>query len=302
MVKKGKTQTLVLIPCFNEELTIASIVIKSKKYVDTILVIDDGSSDDTVAMAKGAGAVVLSHEKNMGKSQAIKNGFQYSLEHGYEYVITIDGDGQHNPDEIPLLLADLKEKKFDVALGIRYGDTTEMPGWRKIGKRILDYTTSIGNGGKITDSQSGFRGFNRKALEAITPRLDGDAFSVESEQLIRSHDAGLQMGSTHVSCRYKNLNTSTKNSTSHGFSVLSYVIWMIAEKRPLFFIAIPGFISLLIGIFFGIYTLQIYNKIHVFYVPYAILVSIFVIIGVLGMFMGLVLHVLPSIIRRLRNQ
>ena len=300
MAKKGE-KSLVLIPCFNEELTIASLVMKSKKFVDAVVVVDDGSSDETVSIAKGSGALVLSHKQNKGKSHAIKTGFQYALDHGYEYVITLDGDGQHNPDEIPLLLKDLKEKKLDVSLGIRYGDTTEMPGWRKIGKRILDYTTSIGNGGRVTDSQSGFRGFNRKALLAITPRLDGEAFSVESEQLIRSHDAGLQMGNTRVSCKYRDLKTSTKNSASHGFSVLSYVIWMIAEKRPLLFIAVPGFISLLLGILFGIYTFQIYNKTHVFPIPYAILVSIFVIIGVLGMFMGLVLHVLPSIIRRSRN-
>jgi len=301
MVKKGEKKSLVLIPCFNEEITIASVVLKSKDYVDTVVVIDDGSSDDTIEIAKKAGAEVLSHIKNEGKSQAIKTGFQYALDHGYDYVITIDGDGQHNPDEIPLLLKDLEEKKYDVALGIRYGESTEMPWWRKIGKRVLDYTTSMGNGGKVTDSQSGFRGFNKKALESITPRLSGDAFSVESEQLIRSHDAGLQMGNTRISCRYKDLNTSTKNSASHGFSVLSYVIWMIAEKRPLFFICIPGFILLIIGILFGIYTFQIYNKSHVFPIPYAIFVAILVIIGVVGMFMGLMLHVLPSIIKRTRN-
>jgi len=305
MTKKSKKLSLALIPCFNEELTIASMVIKSKKYVDTVLVVDDGSSDDTTAIAEKVGAVVITHEKNSGKSAAIKTGFRYALENDYAYVITIDGDGQHNADEIPLLLKDLEENKFDVALGVRYGETTEMPGWRKVGKRVLDYTTSLGHGGNVTDSQSGFRGFNQNALKSITPRLNGDSFSVESEQLIRSHDAGLTMGNTRISCKYKGLDTSTKNPASHGVSVLSYVIWMVAEKRPLLFIGVPSLISLIIGVLIGIYTLQLlslnqYNITSAIIFPYAILVSMFIIIGALGMFMGLMLHVLPSIVKRSR--
>jgi glycosyltransferase involved in cell wall biosynthesis len=302
MADKGKKRSLALIPCFNEEMTIASMVMKSKKYVDDVLVINDGSSDETASFAKNAGALVLTHDKNLGKTQAIKSGFHYALDHGYEYVITIDGDGQHNPKEIPFLLKDLQQNNYDVTIGFRYGELTEMPWWRKIGKRVLDYATSLGHAGGVMDSQSGFRGFNRKALQAITPALNGKSFSVESEQLIRSHDAGLKMGKTRVSCKYTNLNTSTKNSVSHGLSVLSYVIWLIAEKRPLYFITIPGFLMVMFGFILGIFTFQIYNRTHVFPIPLAILVSIFAIIGVLAMFMGLVLHVLPSIIKRSRGE
>ena len=114
MTQKSKKQSLAIIPCLNEELTIASIVLKSKKYVDTVLVVDDGSKDDTTKIAEKVGAIVITHEKNRGKSAAIKTGFRYALEQDFSYVITIDGDGQHNPEEIPLLLKDLKENKFDV--------------------------------------------------------------------------------------------------------------------------------------------------------------------------------------------
>ena len=111
MAKKSKKQSLVLIPCYNEEITIASMVIKSSKYVDKVVVIDDGSTDETGPIAERVGAIILSHGKNKGKSQAILTGFQYALDHGYDYIITIDGDGQHNPDEIPLLLKDLDENE-----------------------------------------------------------------------------------------------------------------------------------------------------------------------------------------------
>mgnify|MGYP006283070337 FL=1 len=303
MKKHDGYKVLALIPCYNEEATIASIVLKTKKYVDEVLVVDDGSADETVDIAKEVGAIVLTHKKNKGKAAAIKTGFLFALEHHYDYVITLDGDGQHNPKEIPLLLNKMVEDHVDISIGVRFGETTEMPWWRKIGKRVLDYATSFGNGGFLTDSQSGFRGFNTNALKKITPRLSGDEFSVESEQLIRAHDYGLSVGNAHISCRYNGLgNTSTKGSTSHGFSVLSYVIWLVAEKRPLLFIGVPGFFFVILGLVMGIYTLQVYNQTHIFVIPYAIVVSIFVMLGALAMFMGLVLNVLPSIIKRSRTE
>jgi glycosyltransferase involved in cell wall biosynthesis len=298
MVTSQVSRVLAIIPCFNEEATIASIVLKTKRYVDDVLVVDDGSSDETAELAKQAGAIVVVHKVNQGKAGAIKTGFQYMLDHHYDSAITLDGDGQHNPSEIPILLDKMKADTLDIVIGIRFGETTEMPRWRKVGKRVLDYTTSLGNGGFVTDSQSGFRGFNIKAVEKITPRLSGRAFSVESEQLIRAHDAGLQVGSAHISCRYNNLDTSTKNSASHGLSVLTYAVWLVAEKRPLLFISLPGFISVLIGLFFGIFTMQYYNQTHIFLISYAILVSILLIIGALAMFMGLMLNVIPNILRR----
>ena len=301
MKKMANGSALAVIPCYNEEATIGSVVLKAKRHVGKVLVVDDGSSDDTARIAKEAGATVVSHKTNWGKTAGIKTGFKYALTHGFEYVVTVDGDGQHNPDEIPVVLEDLQDNGHDICIGTRYGESTEMPLWRKAGKRILDYVTSFGNGGYVTDSQSGFRAFNKKAMQGITPRLNGESFSVESEQLIKAHDLGLNVGKTRIMCKYKGLDTSTKNSGSHGFSVLSYVIWLVAERRPLLFIGVPGFVLVLLGLIFGIHTLQYYNQTHVFLIPYAILVSIFLIIGALGMFMGLVLSVLPNIIKRSRQ-
>jgi len=292
--------TLALIPCLNEEATIGSVVIKTKHYVDTVLVIDDGSIDDTAKIAKEAGATVISHKLNKGKGSAIKTGFKYGLINNFDYIITIDGDGQHNPDEIPNVLDNVMNNGHDISIGTRFGSTTEMPGWRKIGKRVLDYATSFGNGGQVTDSQCGFRAFNKKAVKGLVSRLNGGDFNVESEQLIEANDLGLKIGTARVMCKYKGLDTSTKNPTSHGLSVLKYVIWLVAVKRPLLFIGVPSFMLVILGLFFGIRTLQYYNLTHVFLIPYAIIVSILLIIGVIGMFMGLVLNVLPNILKQVR--
>lgn len=274
---------------------------KAKRFADTVLVVDDGSSDSTAEIAKDAGAVVITHKINRGKSAVIKTGFKYALDHGFDYVVTIDGDGQHNPKEIPVILENLQNNGHDIVIGTRYGVSTEMPSWRKIGKRVLDYATSFGNGGYVTDSQCGFRGFNKKAVQGLVSRLNGDAFSVESEQLIKAHDLGLKFGNTPITCKYNGLDTSTKNPASHGFSVLGYVIWLVAERHPLLFISVPGCVLVLLGFVSGIYTLQYYNQMHVFLVSYAILVSILLIVGVLGMFIGLMLNVLPNILKRAKE-
>lgn len=303
MTKSGLSnpRTLIVIPCFNEERTIGTVILKSKKYSRNVLVVDDGSKDDTSEIARRAGARVIIHPRNMGKGAAIKTGFHYALQNKYDYVVTIDGDGQHNPDEIPNVLGNVMNNGHDISIGYRVGEQTEMPKWRKIGKRVLDYGTGLGNGGFVTDSQCGFRAFNKRAIAAITPQLNGNNFNVESEQLVRAHEHDLKIVNTNVSCKYKNLDTSTKNPASHGFSVLRYVMWLIAERHPLAAIVLPGFILVLIGLFLGIHTLQIYNQSHVFLISYAILVSILVIVGVIAMFIGLMLNVLPGMIQRAKS-
>jgi len=262
------------------------------------LVVDDGSSDDTARTARQAGAIVISHKENKGKSSGIKTGFKYALNKGYDYVVTIDGDGQHNPDEIPALLKNVYNNGNDISIGLRYGNTTEMPKWRRVGKRVLDYATSFGNGGYVTDSQCGFRAFNKKAVKGLLPRLNGGGFNAESEELIKAHDLGLKIVNTKVACKYKNLDTSTKNPASHALSVLKYIIILVAERRPLLFIGIPGFVLMITGLLMGIYTLQNYNITGVFPILQAILVSIFLVLGTLAFFIGLVLNVLPNIIKR----
>jgi len=299
------TRTLAIIPCFNEEHAIGSIVLKAKRYVDEVVVVDDGSSDRTKDIARLAGATVLSHQHNLGKSAGMKTGFQYALDNDFDYVVSLDGDGQHNPDEIPKVLGRLlstDDSSVDISIGTRSGIDTEMPRWRKVGKRVLDYATSFGDQTVLTDSQSGFRAFNKKAMSKITPRLRGRGFSTESEQLLLAGDLGLGVVNTHITCKYDSVGsstaTSTKDPTSHGFSVLGYVLWMVAEKRPLLFIGVPGFMIVMFSVFWAILTFQFYNQTGVFPISYALITGVLLMIGALGLFMGLLLNTIPHIVRR----
>jgi len=302
MEQQSSLRSLALIPCYNEEHTIGSLILKTKPHVHTVLVVDDGSSDKTTMIAHDAGAVVLAHPMNKGKGAAIKTGFRYALANGFDDVVTIDGDGQHDPEEIPIVLSELRQNGHDIVIGTRFGPSTEMPFWRKIGKRILDYATAIGTGGFVTDSQSGFRAFNKKAIETLIPLLTGKAFSVESEQLIKGHEKGLQMGSARVSCKYNGLETSTKTPPTHGFSVLQYVLTMVMEKQPLLFIGIPSIMFVILGLLAGLYTLLYYNSSHLLLIPHVIIVSMLLLIGVLGVFLAMVLHITPGIFHQRRGK
>jgi glycosyltransferase involved in cell wall biosynthesis len=295
----SKNNTLAIIPCLNESLTIEYIIHKAKKYVDCVLVIDDGSSDNTTTIAKNAGAIVLDHKTNKGKSQAIKTGFHYAIDQGYDYVITIDGDGQHNPDEIPLLLNSIINDHIDLALGFRAGHRTEMPLWRKIGKRILDYTTSLANGGFLTDSQCGFRAFNRKALKILYTHLKGNGFSVESEQLIISYEHNLVLKNIPISCKYEQLtNTSKEKPAIQGLQVLISIIGLIIEKRPFLFFVLPVFIISFYGTFIWWISFQNYNQTSMILIRYSIIICAFFVLGILSLGMGIIVRMMSKKIRR----
>ena len=288
---------LAAIPCFNEETAIGTVVLKARKHADKVLVVDDGSTDSTVEVAQNAGAEVISHGANVGKGGAVKTIFKYAFENDVDILVLLDGDGQHNPDEIPDLIRPIKEECTDLVLGFR--DFSVMPFYRRIGRAVLDVTTGIS--GTVTDSQSGFRALSRKAIQSMTHVLNGTDFSIESEMILAAKELNLTIKEVPVSCRYEGIsNKSTKNPVSHGFGVLNSLIWLIAEKRPMLFIGVPGFVSVIIGLFLAIRTLQMYTHTGYFSVPYTLLIAIFLILGALGMFMGLTLNLISRLVGRIR--
>src|SRR5437773_2650967 len=155
---------LVAIPAFNEGPTIGSVVLKARQFASEVIVIDDGSVDDTAKTAALAGAHVIKHARNLGKGLAIRSAWLYARECSPEAFVLLDGDHQHDPNDIPRLVETVLSGKSDVVLGVRWGKTSRMPMYRRMGKRALDYATAAAaKNGMLTDSQSGYRVFSTQA-------------------------------------------------------------------------------------------------------------------------------------------
>ena len=211
-------KSIAIIPAFNEEEAIESVVKKSFQYVDDVLVVDDGSSDNTFQIAESSGAILLRHPTNYGKGISLKDAF--AKVDDYDVVVTIDGDGQHNPDEIPLLVKPIIDGKADLVNGSRYlnGFDENTPAYRRVGQKVLDIATNITAGTNVTDSQSGFRAFSGKTISCYKFRDPG--FGIESEMLADAAENNLRILEVPITVRYDVENSSTKGPVTHGVGVL----------------------------------------------------------------------------------
>lgn len=239
------TKVAVLLPAYNEEVAIASMILLSSKYADEVIVIDDGSTDRTKEVSELAGATILSHNRNKGKGVALKTGFEYAKD--FDIIVTIDADGQHNPSEIPLLLKPILDDEADLVNGSRYinGHETSTPTYRRVGQTVLDKTTNIASGVKITDSQSGFRAFSSKCFQCFN--FDPEGFGIESDMLIEAANHNMRITEVEITVRY-DVNTTTANPVVQGVSVLLRVLELMRFNRPLYFYGISGAIILFFGI------------------------------------------------------
>ena len=284
---------LACIPAFNEEKPIVDVIKKSLKYVDQVIVCDDGSSDLTAEQAKIAGAVVIKHEKNMGKGHAMKSLFKYAKDIDADVIVTIDGDGQFLPEQIGTLLQPILENSYDVVIGNRFSDDKEMPSYRKIGNKMLDRITKLAAELPFSDTQSGFRSYSKKAIQSIDFSTSG--FGVDSEILIDAVDKGLKITETDVTVLYDTgLKTSTKDPVTHTMGVVASLLESIAIHHPLKYLGIPGMILLLIGLGFATYSISIFNETGNFSLPSVLITMSSLIIGLILLLMSVVLYSISS--------
>ncbi|MEN6343534.1 MAG: glycosyltransferase family 2 protein [Methanospirillum sp.] len=237
-------RVLVAIPCYNEGLTIGSLVLKARAHADEVLVVDDGSSDDTAAIARLSGATVLVHGRQQGKGAGVLDAMAYAREHGYAALVLIDGDGQHNPDEIPALVAPILEVGADLVIGSRFlGTDAEIPAYRRFGQHVLNIFTSASADYSSTDSQSGFRALSRRALETAETFVS-DGYNVESDMIAYLSARHLAIAEVPISVRYEVPHRHKKNPLTHGLGVLSNIAALIGARSPLLFFGIPGLVLL----------------------------------------------------------
>lgn len=286
---------LVVVPAKDEELTIGSVVTLAKQHGE-VLVVDDGSEDRTSVIAELSGAKVIRHEINLGKAEALRTAFRYATENNYDVVVCLDGDGQHNPDEIPLLLEPTIKGEADLVIGSRYLNESKkkIPVYRRFGLWVLNKSTKAVAGVDV-DSQSGFRAINRKALEKLN--LNSTDYSVETDMIVKAREEGLKIKEVPISVRYDVPKKHKKNPVSHGLSVLASILSFIGYKRPLLLFGSLSMISFIVAGILGYLALEPYYRGENVYLTQAIGAGIFVIIGIQLFIAGLMLNVLAKIVR-----
>ena len=244
------------IPAYNEEVKIGHIVKRALLYVDKVIVCDDGSSDNTATVAKKAGAIVVSHKTNQGYGAAISTLFDYCRKNNAEIMVTLDGDGQHNPDQIPDLISVIIKHNVDVVIGSRsLKDDKNLPSYRKTGIKIITSTINSATNLKVTDSQSGFRAYSKTAIDVIRPTESG--MSVSTEILLKISNNGLSMAEVPITVSY-NGDTSTEHPVKHGTHVIGSTLKYVSIKHPMYFYGIPGILLFISGLIMGVAFLDGY--------------------------------------------
>lgn len=255
---------MVCIPAFNVEKTIGGIVKECLIHVDKVIVCDDGSSDKTARVAEENGAEVIKHERNYGYGAALITLFDKAREKNVDVMITLDGDGQHIPEFIPRLIAPLSYQGVDVVIGSRFlqGDSNS-PRFGKNGIKIVTSATNIGNNMKVTDAQSGFRAYSKRAIQSIHPTEYG--MEVSTEILTKVGNKGLRLVEVPIVISYDGTDSSSPK-IPYGVTVLMNVLKYMSVKHPIVFYGFPGIALIIVGAILGGQFLQAYFDHHtIFY-------------------------------------
>ena len=291
---------VVGIPVFNVEKTIAKVVLLSQKYADKVVVCDDGGTDMTGEIARGLGADVVRHEKNLGYGAAIQTLFRRARELDADILVTLDGDGQHDPRDIPNVVEPIKNGAADITVGSRFIDkhlTSVMPWYRRAGvkfiSRLVDNNTKQGVG----DAQSGFRAYSVKCLDKLVVAENGMGASVEI--LMSARKNGLRIQEVPATCYYgADLKKHVHNPVRHGVSVMMSFVKLVVEDRPLVFMGVPGVLSLMIGAFFGVWLLQIYGAERHIVTNIALASLAFVLVGFFLLSTSITLYAIARLAQR----
>lgn len=286
-------KVVVVIPAFNEERFIGSVVLKACRYAHTVIVIDDGSSDGTCEVAAVAGAVVIRHERNQGKGMALNTAFRAARDYEPDVVVTLDADGQHLPEELVQIVEPVLQGQADIVIGSRYlAQGCQTPYHRRWGHRAFNLITRLASGVQASDSQSGFRAFSAKALSTIGFYSNG--FSVESEMQFIARENGLRLFEVPATIQYTDY--PKRSVISHGLLVMNGMLRIVEEYRPLLFFGMPGVLFLFGGMVWGMTVIDIYTRIKYLAAGYAMLSVLFTIVGLLSLSTGIILHSMRTLL------
>lgn len=292
-------RVVVVIPSYNEERFIGSVVLKIRRFPVNILVVDDGSSDSTADIAVLAGAMVLRQPTNQGKGAALNVGIQRARELNPDAIVVIDADGQHLPEELPLVVRPVLKGEADIVVGSRYLEKeNDVPTHRVMGHRVINWITSTASRVSVSDSQSGYRAFSPRAFQDLN--FSSKGFSVESEIQFLAHEKNLTVKEVPITVRYT--DPPKRSVISQGLTVLDGIIKLTSQYRPLLYFGLPGLFLILVGMGWGFVVIEIYRRIHQLAVGYAMISVLLSIVGLTLLSNGVILHSLRALIEDISNK
>lgn len=286
-----------VVPAYNEEKSIAKVLLLAQKSADQIVVVDDGSTDLTGEIAKQLGFVTLRHRSNEGKGAALRTGVDYlRKKDDFDILVTIDSDLQHDPSEIPQLVEPIVQGVADVVIGVRPMEPGIMPRERILGNKLLDRMSNQGSGKSLRDTQSGFRAYSSSALNKIHFLENGMA--IESQTFIDAVSAGLRIMEVPITTTYEGV-PKKRSRLNHFSQVVDYLLSRTVADSPLLYLGLPGVIAILIGVLAGIRVVEIFINNHQQIAAGTALIAVtFIIIGAVLMATSLIIKLLK--IRALR--
>jgi glycosyltransferase involved in cell wall biosynthesis len=252
-------KVVALIPAYNEEKSIARVILGTERVVDKVIVVDDGSRDYTSPIARRLGVAVLVNDRNEGKGAALRTGIEYAKNQiGFDILVTLDADLQHDPADIPKVLEPIVQGNADMVVGVRPMDPSVMPRNRIAGNKLFDAMSNKSKE-KIRDTQSGFRAYTADSLSKI--RFVENGLAIESQTFIDAVNAGLRIKEVPISTTYEGI-AQKRSALGHFNHVLDYIITRTVADSPLLYLGLPGIAAIIIGIVAGLRVVQIFITNH----------------------------------------
>jgi glycosyltransferase involved in cell wall biosynthesis len=293
----SSNQIIVCIPAYNEEKYIKDIIVKSKTFADEVIVYDDGSIDKTAEVATESGATVIRSSQNRGYGRALSELFKYALKRNAFIMVTLDSDGQHDAEQIPVLIEPLLKNQADIVIGSRFlkhEDTRHVPTYRNFGIRAITRVTRVACYGKLTDAQSGFRAYNVSALSNM--RLYENGMAISTEILLKANENNLRIAEVPITVTY-NGDGSTHHPVSHGISVITHVLRYLSFKKPLLFYGMPGLVMMIFASVFMYSALDLFSSTR-FVSTNMIIISLgFAIMGILLLATSAIVYTLITLFK-----
>jgi len=263
-----------------------------------VIVVDDGSADNTSEVAELAGAEVITMPQNVGKASAMMAGFARARELNVKATVMMDGDGQHFASDIPVVAAPVLSGEADMVVGSRFLEIgtgeEEIPAYRRIGQKVLNEATNLSSDVKCSDSQSGFRALSRRALENMD--FSSSGYGIESDMLSHFSARGLKISEAPISVTYEVPHKHKMNPIKHGISVLSGILQLFTIKRPILCFGIPGVVIGVVGFVLALMAFDIAFRTGVWATTMTLLAAILLMMGMLLCSVALILFSISKLV------